>query len=275
MSNAILDSGTTARTETAARGQSYTETPYPDADAKQSPGPEYSIDRWEFVSGSEEFGIAALEVEVLISSSNDQENAILNTPRADFSSRVQRKLTVIGWRAPLAGSTLAEVVERTWNFHLSIARDRAQSAASTQLGHQYNSFRSRLVATLRDEPIEDGVAHPAELVIAKVLYKNPSACLNWLSRALDEHKVTQPSLAASIIRCIGRLEYDQVGGWGMRVADDALRHGSVEVREAAVRALEAWGGRKALEKLRNHHDKRPWLDDYVQQVIVDLSRTTP
>lgn len=254
-----------------------TETPFAGVDVTQWPAPEVSIDHFEFVSGSEECGVTSVEIEPGLLASNEQAHAIQESPDTDLPARLRNALPFIASdtsSTPFRRDRLAKVVARLLGCDVSLEREYTPTCTSAQAA-SYKRFRNELIATLRDEPIEDGVAHPAELVIAEVLCKNPSACKNWLSRALAEHQVTHASLAASIVRCIGRLEYDQVGAWGMGVAGDALRHGSVEVREAAVRALEAWGGRKALEKLRNHHDKRPWLDDYVQDVIADLSRTTP
>jgi hypothetical protein len=53
--------------------------------------------------------------------------------------------------------------------------------------------------------------------------------------------------------------------------DDALRHKDAEVREAAIRALEKWGGDEALRILRQHRDAEEWLNDYVRQGTLDLS----
>lgn len=254
-----------------------TQTSLAGMDVTQWPAPVDLIDHIEFVSGSEECAIAPVENEPGLLTSNEQAHTIQQAPGTHPPARLRNAPPFIAFDSsstPFRRDRLAEFEARRQRCDVSLAREHAPTYTSAQAA-SYNRFRNELIAILRDEPIEDGVTHPAEAVIAGVLCKNTSACKNWLSRALEEHKVTHPSLAASIVRCVGRLEYVQVDAWGMGVADDALRHGSVEVREAAVRALEAWGGRKALEMLRNHHDKRPWLDDYVQDVIADLSRTTP
>lgn len=138
----------------------------------------------------------------------------------------------------------------------------------------YDGFRAELLA-LFDEPIEDGVAHPAEYVIEDALLANKWRCFAWLSRAIEEYARTRSSTVASIVRCIGRLRRDDVGTWGMHVVEDALRHKDVEVREAGIRALEAWGGHVAFHMLCDYaidarHDE-PWLADYVLQVIGDMS----
>ncbi|MCH7840306.1 MAG: hypothetical protein IID38_08745 [Planctomycetes bacterium] len=200
-------------------------------------------------SASEEHSIEFSGAEgLLVSFSQDPADAVLNPDDEYLSWHVRRTHCMIAQRAP--------------------------TLDLTRIDHQYIRFRSKLIAALLDEPIEDGVTHPAEHVIDEALRTNSSECRDWLSRVLVEHYQTRPSISASIVRCIGRLEYDQVGRWGMRVADHALRDKDVEVREAAVRALEAWGGCEALSILRSHSDSLAWLNEYVGQVIVDLSGTT-
>jgi len=53
----------------------------------------------------------------------------------------------------------------------------------------------------------------------------------------------------------------------------ALAQADPEVREAAVRTMEAWGGSAAIVLLRDHLEAEPvaWLSDYIRRVISDLS----
>ncbi len=140
---------------------------------------------------------------------------------------------------------------------------------------ELESFRIEVVELLREEPIEDGVAHPAETIIEECLAKCGASCLRTMVRAFEEYVDRRPSISASILRCIGRLDLDQAGDWGMRVARQGLSHQDIEVREAAVRALEGWGDRESLGLLGRHRDSVPWMNDYVQQVIADLTDTLP
>lgn len=142
---------------------------------------------------------------------------------------------------------------------------------STQAEKSSQRFRKGLVRILLDDPIEDGVKHRGESWIEASLRRNPLECKDWLSRMLVEHYKTRTSLSASVLRCVGRLEYALVGRWGLQVVDDALHHVDVEVRDAAIRALEKWGGHESVRILRRHRDAEEWLNDYVRQVTLDLS----
>ncbi len=283
MTKAILDPTASLRTQATSRSPSNTETPEPAPDPTESgfakflaqDEPESSTGLFRFVSGSKEHGIALSGAEAfLVSSSQEQTIAILEAPGANRLASLLRVLPFVASDDPFLGYLITEVVERLLTGDTSTGVQHVPSSALTQAEHRYIRFQSKLIAALLDEPVEDGVTHPAEHVIDEALRTNSSECRDWLSRALVEHYQTRPSIGASIVRCIGRLEFDRVGNWGMRVADDALRHKDVEVREAAVRALEAWGGCDALSMLRSHRDSVAWLKEYVSQVIVDLSGTT-
>ena len=283
MTKAILDLSASLRTQATPRSPSNTETPEPAPDPTESgfakflaqDKPESSTGPFRFVSGSKEHGIALSGFEtLLVSSSQEHTIAFFEAPGANRLAWLMRVLPFIASYYPFLGYLITEVVERLMTGDTSTGVQHVPSSALTQAEHRYERFRNRLIAALLDEPIEDGVTHPAEHVIDEALRKNSSECRDWLSETMVEHYQTRPSIGASIVRCIGRLESDRVGNWGMHVADDALRHKDVEVREAAVRALEAWGGCEALSMLRSHRDSVAWLNEYVNQVIADLSRAT-
>ncbi len=251
-----------------------TETPEPHQDRGQD-NPPSPDDLVQLESGSYVYTINwDRKVQFTVPASDDQDNAIQKTHGANLSSRLQRVLPFVALYTPLAASSLAEVIERLLRCDALIAPQRVRDSASTQPRRRYDRFRTKLIATLLDEAIEDGVTHPAESLIDEAFRADSSDCQNWLSQVLVEHYPTRPSLCASIVRCIGRLDYDRVRGWGMRVVDDALQNRDIEVREAAIRALEAWGRPAALDVLRRHKDAVAWLNEYVRQVVVDLSGTS-
>lgn len=273
MTKAILDLSASLRTQATPRSPSNTETPEPAPDPTESgfakflaqDEPESSTGLFRFVSGSKEHGIALSGAEAfLVSSSLATAPTISEAPSENLSALLMKVL--FDFSVILSDSLVVDLTTFPPLHRHTLIAFPAE--------HPYQRFRSKLIAALLDEAIEDGVTHPAEHMIDEALRTNSSECRDWLSRALVEHYQTRPSISASIVRCVGRLEYDRLGSWGMRVVDDALGHKDVEVREAAIRALEDWGGCEALDMLRRHRDTVAWLNEYVSQVIVDLSGTT-
>jgi hypothetical protein len=129
-----------------------------------------------------------------------------------------------------------------------------------------------LIYLLNIEAIEDGYFHPAEKLIEDSLKSSKFDPNHWVYAAYFKHIDTEPTLAAGVLRLLGRFPRGQVGEWGMVIAINGLSHRDIEVREAAVRALERWGGHEALDALKTCVDAEPipWLATYIRQVIIDL-----
>src|SRR5262249_973271 len=130
-------------------------------------------------------------------------------------------------------------------------------------------FEKELLGLLREEPVEDGYTHPTEGLLEKLLKTNREAAV-WIQTVfIDHHK--NPAIASGILKCIGRLRCDFVEPWGKLMVKTGLRESSLEIREAAVTALELWGDRESVEMLKDHTETIPWLARYIKQVIEDLS----
>jgi len=223
---------------------------------------------YTFVSGTMGSGVApAWRQPLIVFSPVDQDLSIRETPGEDPSIRLRNQLSssfILGVHAGYDVEDLLGNLVRNF-VGSSTGRSRVRSEFDAGL------FRRSLIALVLDEAIEDGVSHPGEDLIHEALHRSRCECLDWLSGILNEHYKDRPSLCASILRCIGRLEQRQVGQWGLHVVDHALRSKDIEIRDAAVCALEEWGGDESVRILRRHHDTEDWLNAYVQQVIIDLS----
>ena len=131
-------------------------------------------------------------------------------------------------------------------------------------------LKSRLLAALQDEPVEDCVSHPIEEILGETLAKNPSEARSWFHSIFLAH-VRNPAAAAALLQCAGRLRRNLLMPEGKQMALAGLNSPSIEVREAAVSAIEQWGGEDLAQALRDHRETVPWLGDYVKNVIRDLS----
>lgn len=121
---------------------------------------------------------------------------------------------------------------------------------------------------LASELFENGVSHPLEGSIRNALRSDRRA-RDWIRAAVLE--TFKDSFAADLLRCIGRMDYQLVAGWGIELAEAALASQSVELRDASLQALESWG-RPSLVALRAHlgREQTNWLRAYTDQVIRDL-----
>ena len=126
-----------------------------------------------------------------------------------------------------------------------------------------------LRASFEADPLEDGISHPAEEIISQALQSGECPdVLAWL-RALCLNTV-QPSLAASVLRCLGRQSDPGTDKWRAGLVRAALAIDDVEIRDGAVQAAELWAGSNLIDVLNAHSEPVTWLQYYIRDVIDDL-----
>ena len=132
-------------------------------------------------------------------------------------------------------------------------------------------FRNRLIAAFEAEPFEDGMAHPAEGVIAAALdSEDPDAVLGWIRGVcLDS---SRPALAAAVLLCVARQPEAGTGAWREELVRGGLAVEDVEVRDAAMQAAEHWGDAGFVRLLSGHAEQIGWLEEYRQGIVDDLGR---
>lgn len=114
------------------------------------------VDLVQFESGSDVY-VIVLGDEFIVPASDDSESAILNTPGADLSSRLQRVLPFVASYTPLAGSNLAEVIERLLSCDPLVAAQRVRSPAATQVELSADEWMAQVRAWASSHPQRDRV----------------------------------------------------------------------------------------------------------------------
>ena len=120
------------------------------------------------------------------------------------------------------------------------------------------------------DPIEDGVDHPSEVMIEEALNssENP-AVLQLLQRiALNKDK---PYFSSSVLRSLCRISQPGTSSWRRDLIRSALLIDDVQIRDAAIQAAEHWGGSAISKVLSQHEEPVPWLRQYADDVLRDLS----
>lgn len=128
-----------------------------------------------------------------------------------------------------------------------------------------------LLISFEAEPLEDGMRHPAETIIAQALQSGEGpGVLRWLREfCLD---AAQPGLAASVLRCLGRQIDPGTVSWRTGLVRDSLAMSDLEIRDAAVQAAESWGDSGLVNVLESHAESVTWLQEYIRDVIDDLKQ---
>ncbi len=129
-------------------------------------------------------------------------------------------------------------------------------------------LRQQIWTRLDDEPLEDGVTHSAEKVVAGAL-SGPAAQLSAFAQLLRTE--SNPEFSASMLRLASRVGRTARRDWRGAVIKAALGSSSPTLREAAVEAIEQWEDAELLPLLRAHTESVSWLKAYIDDVIEDLS----
>ena len=150
-----------------------------------------------------------------------------------------------------------------------LAPATAEVQESSAVTREKARLLNELHAAFEADPLEDGMDHPAERVIGEALHHAENEhVLDWLRAvSLD---TAQPSFAASVLRCLGRIEHVGPPSWCAQLVRNGLELDDVEIRDAAAQAAESWGDPGIVDILTAHDEPELWLREYIQEVAVDL-----
>ena len=191
----------------------------------------------------------------------------------DLPSDQERKL--LDW---FIGSTRLGPVEFTEDFprsfkprvpsHQYISGISTTNSSVDTLSEKILLFHE-LQADFVAEPVEAGMAHEAERTLSRALSNDSNKDpLDWLMEFCTD--VDRPSFASSILRCLANLDNPGTTNWRVNLVRDALHTGNVDIKEAAVQAVEHWGESQLVNVLSSHQEDVPWLREYIEGVIDDL-----
>lgn len=155
-------------------------------------------------------------------------------------------------------------VESAWESTTSTADVIQQLEAEGQ-------FEQEVLNSLALDPVEDGCCHPAEEILVRALRRS-SLASDWI-QILFRDRIHRKlyNTAADLMLCVGRLPRSLVMPWGLYMVASALKIKDLELREAAVRSLECWGGGEEKELLSSHTEPVRWLAGYIQKVLRAIS----
>jgi hypothetical protein len=128
-------------------------------------------------------------------------------------------------------------------------------------------LRTSLGASLSRRHVEAGYDHPSEQTLHDALEQYSADAQTVLANIV----LTRGSHRGDVMRLIGRLPTELTDGWGIALASVALNDQDVDVRDAAIYALEQWGGAEAARLLSAHFDPEPWLTEYAHRVAEELN----
>ena len=133
-----------------------------------------------------------------------------------------------------------------------------------------SKFSRSFLDSICKSNFEFGYDSLADIFIREHLAEN-SLTKTWINEIFIEN-FRDIGITTGILRVIAHLDYREIAPQGLTIALAALSHSSAEVRECGIRAFENWSTSEGLEILRTVKCKEKWLQDYVDQVIIDIEK---
>lgn len=137
------------------------------------------------------------------------------------------------------------------------------------LPKNFQNYADEFYHSLQQEPVLDGFNHPAEYILENTFATHVGEAEKWIFKQVTSSS-SHPSRAADILRLLCRFR-PSTPEWRRKIVDAALKSGSVEVRDAAIQAIETWTEPELVDILEAHSEPIAWLSDYAAKVIRDLN----
>jgi len=132
-----------------------------------------------------------------------------------------------------------------------------------------NSITPTFINLLREEDFEFSYKTRSEEILIEQFKINALATRNWLNELFIKY-FSDEVILIGILRIIGRFNEQTIFPQGQTIALAAFSHESDEVKELGIRAFEKWCSYESLTILKKIKVETTWLQDYVNQVIIDL-----
>ena len=129
------------------------------------------------------------------------------------------------------------------------------------------SLRTSLSSVLFKNPVTPGLEHPEETTVNETLEDHGEDAAAFFASIV----LSKEPWRGDLLRLLARAPDNLTRPWGVALAGAALSDPDIDVREAAVSALEAWGGSEARRMLESHNDPQPWLSEFAHRVARELS----
>ena len=157
------------------------------------------------------------------------------------------------------------------SYHYIVGR--SEKAFGENLDDAKDKFRTQLIYSFEEDPIEDGIAHEAESILNEVLEKYPDLAQDWIY-SISQELLDSPGIAADLITCLGRIDINKIKIVCDNIAFEALKQPDIELREAAVCAIEHWRKGEFIKLLKYYipNEKDLWLKDYAERVLRNLRK---
>lgn len=105
----------------------------------------------------------------------------------------------------------------------------------------------------------------------QVIKNNRQEILLMFQKLLLQNLTSQTSVISNILHLLKSEDYNNIYPEGVAIAIACLSSQYTDIKELAVKCFENWENPDCVKYLKNYSTGIQWLDEYVQEVIKELT----
>lgn len=151
----------------------------------------------------------------------------------------------------------------------------AYEDAYTKLKSEITDFHDRLwksfMRAVIRETITDGDPNMVYTYFRQVIKNNREEILVWFQKLLLQNFSSNTTVVSNILHLLKSEEYSNIFPEGVAIAIACLSSQRDDIKELALQCFENWENPDCVKYLKNYSTGVQWLDEYVQDVIKELT----
>lgn len=130
----------------------------------------------------------------------------------------------------------------------------------------FEELQLKFTTQLHRTMYKDDEPHPADRLLDTLLVYYPSKAETWLLKEFDANW-GNAFFTTNLLLALSSQPVSNIDPWGFHIASCALKHTHMQVRVAAIMALEHWEDVRSIDTLEGHTDKLDYMNSYARSVL--------
>lgn len=134
-------------------------------------------------------------------------------------------------------------------------------------------YTKELLEIMAEDIFESGITPRSEKFIRDEVIPE-IGMLNtmlWLSSVFLSYNGGSDT-SIGILHIISHFEYNEISPIGQLIATAGFSNKNIEVKDFAIKAFENWNSKESIDILENNETTAKWLDEYIEEVIINLKK---
>jgi hypothetical protein len=159
----------------------------------------------------------------------------------------------------------------TYIFNKDIPSFNIDISIGEDINTKRKQFYDKLFDSIINDEFEYGKNSKSEYLLQAMLKENSHLTKEVLEQICKENR-SKINIICGLLRIISHFEYSELKPQCISIVTSLISHKNEEVVECVIRCCENWENDEALNVLRKIKCRSDWMNNYLQEVINNISR---